>query len=70
MLFDGGKKDAGVAAELRNQAGHLAGAAAGSRQVMLARVIGAIAAKLVDAIVDVQRPAQLADRSCADCHLV
>jgi hypothetical protein len=46
VLFDAGKKDAGVAAELRTQAGHLAGAAAGTRQVMLARVIDAIAAKL------------------------
>jgi uncharacterized protein (DUF305 family) len=44
--LDAGKKDAGVAAELRNQADHLAGAAAGTRQAMLARVIGAIAAKL------------------------
>ena len=37
---------AGVAAELRTQAGHLAGAAAGTRQAKLARVMGAIAAKL------------------------
>ena len=44
--LDAGKKDAGVAAELRTRAGHLAGAAAGTRQGMLARVIDAIAAKL------------------------
>jgi hypothetical protein len=44
--LDAGKKDAGVAAELRTQAGHLAGAAAGTRQAKLARVMGAIAAKL------------------------
>ena len=44
--LDAGQKDAGVAAELRTQVGHLAGAAAGTRQAMLARVIGAIAAKL------------------------
>jgi hypothetical protein len=46
VLFDAGKKDAGVAAELRSRAGHLAGAGAGSRQVKLARVIEGIAAKL------------------------
>jgi hypothetical protein len=44
--LDAGTKDPGLAAELRTQAGHLAGAAAGSRQAMLARVIDAIAAKL------------------------
>jgi hypothetical protein len=46
VLFDAGKKDAGVAAELRTQAGHIAKAVAGTRQAMLARVIEAIAVKL------------------------
>jgi hypothetical protein len=46
VLFDAGKKDAGVAAELRTQAGHIAKAVAGNRQAMLARVIEAIAVKL------------------------
>jgi hypothetical protein len=44
--LDAGKKDAGVAAELRTRAGQLAGATAGTRQAKLARVIDAIAAKL------------------------
>ena len=44
--LDAGTKDAGVAAELRTQAGRLAGAAAGTRQANLARVIDGIAAKL------------------------
>jgi hypothetical protein len=46
VLFGAGKKDASVAAELRSQAGQFAGAAAGTRQVKLAKVMGAIAAKL------------------------
>jgi hypothetical protein len=46
VLLDAGRKDARVAALLRTEAGHLAGAAADSRQVKLARVIEAIAAKL------------------------
>jgi hypothetical protein len=44
--LDAGKKDAGVAAELRAQAGHLAAAAPGTRQAKLAGVMAAIAAKL------------------------
>jgi uncharacterized protein (DUF305 family) len=44
--LDGGRKDASVAAELRKQAGLLAGAAAGTRKAMLAKVVEAIAAKL------------------------
>ena len=35
--LDAGQKDAGVAAELRTHAGHLAGAAAGTRKAMLAK---------------------------------
>lgn len=46
MASAAGRRDAGVAAELRTQAGRLAGAAAGTRQAKLARVMGAIAAKL------------------------
>ena len=44
--LDAGRKDAGVAAELRTHAGHLAGAAAGTRKAMLAKAMEAIAAKL------------------------
>ena len=44
--LDAGQKDAGVAAELRTHVGHLAGAAAGTRKAMLAKVMEAIAAKL------------------------
>jgi hypothetical protein len=44
--LDTGRKDAGVAAELRKQAGQLAGAAAGTRKAMLAKVMEAIATKL------------------------
>jgi hypothetical protein len=35
-----------LAAELRTQAGHLAGAAAGTRKAMLAKAMDAIAARL------------------------
>ena len=44
--LDAGRKDAGVAAELRKQAGQLAGAPAGTRKAMLAKVLEAIATKL------------------------
>jgi len=44
--LDAGKKDAGVAAALRTQAGQLAGAAAGTRKAMLAKVMEALAARL------------------------
>ena len=44
--LDAGRKDAGVSAELRKQAGQLAGAPAGTRKAMLAKVMEAIAAKL------------------------
>jgi hypothetical protein len=44
--LDAGQKDTGVAAELRTQAGRLAGAAAGTRKARLAKVMEAIAAKL------------------------
>ena len=44
--LDASQKDAGVAAELRTQAGRLAGAAAGTRKAMLAKVMEAIAARL------------------------
>jgi hypothetical protein len=44
--IDTGRKDAGVAAELRKQAGLLAGAPAGTRKAMLAKVMEAVAAKL------------------------
>jgi hypothetical protein len=44
--LDAGQKDAAVAAELRTHAGHLAGAAAGTRKAMLAKAMEAIAAKL------------------------
>jgi hypothetical protein len=46
VRLDAGRKDAGVAAELRTHVGHLAGAAAGTRKAMLAKVMEAIAAKL------------------------
>ena len=44
--LDAGAKDAAVATELRTHVGHLAGAAAGTRKAMLAKVMEAIAAKL------------------------
>ncbi len=44
--LDAGRKDAAVAAELRTHVGHLAGAAAGSRSAMLAKVMEALAARL------------------------
>ena len=44
--LDAGQKDAGVAGALRTQVGRLAGAAAGTRQAMLAKVMETIAAKL------------------------
>jgi hypothetical protein len=44
--LDAGRKDAAVAAALRQQAGALAGSAAGTRKAMLAKVMTAIAAKL------------------------
>jgi hypothetical protein len=44
--LDAGQKDAGLATALRTHAGHLAGAAAGSRKAMLAKTMDAIAARL------------------------
>jgi hypothetical protein len=44
--LDAGQKDAGVAAELRKQAGQLAGAQVGTGKAMLAKVMEAIAVKL------------------------
>ena len=44
--LDAGRKDARVAADLRKHAGNLAGAAAGTRKAMLAKVMEGIAAKL------------------------
>jgi len=46
VKLDAKRKDAGVAAELRKQAGQLAGAPTGTRKAMLAKVMEAIAAKL------------------------
>jgi hypothetical protein len=44
--LDAGRKDAGVAAELRKHVRQLAGAPAGTRKAMLAKVVEAIAARL------------------------
>mgnify|MGYP006324975349 FL=1 len=45
--LDASKKDAGVAAELRTHVGHLKGAVAGTRKAMLAKVLEAMAARLI-----------------------
>ena len=44
--LDAGRKDAGVAAELRTHVNHLASVPAGTRKAMLAKAMEAIAAKL------------------------
>lgn len=44
--LEAGRKDAAVAAELRTHVGHLAGAAAGTRSAMLAKLMEALAARL------------------------